>query len=167
LKGEDYDYKTRYINKIDLELNRNRERPVSFINPPLMRSQLRKKYMIKTVNKQDIHWKNLPLLVKFISEAGKLMNRYQTRLPTGVHRKLSKTVKHARNLGLLPHIDYIKPTDKIPLTSTYNDFMEDVAKVVDKKSGMIKILHMPSQVDKFSYSNYDTSVQANEVKIQQ
>jgi small subunit ribosomal protein S18 len=123
--------------------------------------------MIKTVNKADIHWKNVPLLVKFINEAGKLMNRYQTRLPTGVHRKLSKTVKHARNIGLLPYIDAIKPVDKIPLTSSYNDFMEDIAKVVDKKSGMIKIVHMPSKVDKFTYSNYDNSIEANQANIQQ
>ena len=132
-----------------------------------MRSQLRKKYMITTVNKDDIHWKNLPLLIRFINEAGKLMNRYQTRLPTKVHRKLVKTVKHARNLGLLPHIEYIKPSDKIPLTSTYNDFMEDTAKVVDKKSGMIKVIHMPSKVDKFTYSNYDSSIEANEANLKQ
>ena len=163
----DYDYKTNYLRKVELEVNKYRERPISFINKPLMRSQLRKKYMIKTIKKKDIHWKNVPLLIRFISDAGKLMNRYQTRLPTNVHRKLAKTVKHARNLGLLPHVDNIKPSDKIPLTTTYNDFIEDVAKVVDKNNGMIKLIHNPSIEDKFSYSNYDSSIEANKASKDQ
>ena len=81
--------------------------------------------MIKTLRKKDINWKNLPFLVKFLNEAGKLMNKYQTRLPTNIHRRLAKSVKHARHMGLLPYVDYIRGFDKIPLTSTYNDFIDN------------------------------------------
>lgn len=125
-----------------------------------MRSQLRSRYMIKTIRKKDVTWKNLPFLVKFLNEAGKLMNKYQSRLPTNVHRKVAKSVKHARHMGLLPYVDYIRGFDKIPLTSTYNDFIDDVSTVIDKKTGMIKHIHQPSLQDKFTYSNFQNSTEA-------
>lgn len=136
------------------------ERPATFVNPPLMRSHLRQKYMIRTIRKRDVTWKNLPFLVKFLNEAGKLMNKYQTRLPTNVHRKLARSVKHARHLGLLPYVDYLRGYDKIPLTSTYNDFVDDISTVIDKKSGMIKHINQPSLQDKFTYSNFQSSTEA-------
>lgn len=116
--------------------------------------------MIRTVRKKDVTWKNLPFLVKFLNEAGKLMNRYQTRLPTNVHRRLAKSVKHARHMGLLPYVDYIRGFDKIPLTSTYNDFVDDISSVIDKKTGTIKHIHQPSLEDKFTYSNFHSSTEA-------
>jgi ribosomal protein S18 len=116
--------------------------------------------MIRTIKKKDVTWKNLPFLVKFINEAGKLMNKYQTRLPTSIHRRLSRSVKHARHLGLLPYVDYIRGYDKIPLTSTYNDFIDDISTVIDKKTGLIKHIHQPSLEDKFTYSNFDSSTDA-------
>jgi small subunit ribosomal protein S18 len=167
LRNDAYDYKTNYLDKMKIELNRHSSRPVSFIKPPMMRSQLRKKYLIKTITRKDIHWKNLPLLLRFLNDAGKLMNRYQTRLPYPVQRKLAKTVKHARDLGLLPHTDHIKPFDKIPLTSTYNDFIQDVAKVVDKNTGIIKLVHLPTVEDKFTYSNYTNVGEANKAYDEQ
>ena len=116
--------------------------------------------MIKTIRKKDVTWKNLPFLVKFLNEAGKLMNKYQSRLPTNVHRRVAKSVKHARHMGLLPYVDYIRGFDKIPLTSTYNDFIDDVSTVIDKKTGMIKHIHQPSLQDKFTYSNFQNSSEA-------
>lgn len=116
--------------------------------------------MIRTIKKRDVTWKNLPFLVKFLNEAGKLMNRYQTRLPTNVHRRLARSVKHARHLGLLPYVDYVRGFDKIPLTSTYNDFVDDISSVIDKKTGTIKHIHQPSLQDKFTYSNFQSSTDA-------
>ena len=130
----------------------------------MLRSQLRKRYMIRTLRKKDINWKNLPFLVKFLNEAGKLMNRYQTRLPTNVHRKLAKSVKHARHLGLLPYVDYIRGFDKLPLTSTYNDFIDNVSTVIDKRTGLIKHIHQPTLEDKFTYSNFENSTEALKVQ---
>jgi ribosomal protein S18 len=120
--------------------------------------------MIKTLRKKDINWKNLPFLVKFLNEAGKLMNKYQTRLPTNIHRRLAKSVKHARHMGLLPYVDYIRGFDKIPLTSTYNDFIDNVSTVIDKRTGLIKHIHQPSLEDKFTYSNFDNSTDALKVQ---
>jgi len=122
--------------------------------------------MIRTLRKKDINWKNLPFLVKFLNEAGKLMNKYQTRLPTNIHRRLAKSVKHARHLGLLPYVDYIRGFDKIPLTSTYNDFIDNVSTVIDKRTGLIKHIHQPSLEDKFTYSNFENSSDALKLQNQ-
>jgi ribosomal protein S18 len=165
LAEDDFDYKTNYINKLKLQLNAERSRPISFVNQPKSRAELRKKFMIKTIKKKDITWKNLPLLVRFINEGGKLMNRYQTRLPTSIHRRLAKTVKHARNMGLLPFVDFVKPYHKVPFTSMYNEFLEDTSKVVDKQTGQIKVIHIPSDKDKYNYSSYDSAVEANDRSI--
>ena len=77
------------------------ERPATFLNRPLTRAQIRKRYM-RTISKKDIDWKNTTMLVKFLNETGKLYNRYQSRLPTSTHRKVAKTVKKMRHLGVLP-----------------------------------------------------------------
>jgi ribosomal protein S18 len=161
LQKEDFDYRENYADKLKAQLNTEKKKPISFINPPLMRAEARRKFMIKTLQKKDIHWKNLPLLARFLNEGGKMMNRYQTRLPGNIHKKLTKTIKHARNMGLLPNSDFVKPYHKIPFTSLYNEFAEDIAKVVDKKSGIIKVIHQPSLQDKYNYSSFDSAVEAN------
>jgi ribosomal protein S18 len=161
IQEDEYDYKENYANKLKLQLNSEKKKPISFTNPPLMRAQARRKYMIKTIQKKDIHWKNLPLLARFMNEGGKMMNRYQTRLPGDIHKKLSKVIKHARNMGLLPNTNFLKPYHKLPFTSLYNEFSEDVSKVVDKKTGIIKLVHQPTLQDKYSYSSYDSAVEAN------
>lgn len=167
LKEDDFDYRTNYLDKLKVFLNAEKSRPVSFIRPPLMRSQIRKKYMIKTIKKSDVHWKNLPLLTRFINEAGKLMTRYQSRLPTSVHRKLAKTVKHARNMGLLPFNDFIKPEHKVPFTSIYTEFLHDTTKVVDQKTGTIKLVYLPTDKDKFSYENFGSATDSNKQNAKQ
>jgi ribosomal protein S18 len=110
---------------------------------------------------------NLASTKLFKNNQIKPMNRYQTRLPSSVHRKLAKTVKRCRHMGLLPVNDYIRPTDKLPLTSIYNDFVEDTSQVVDKKTGMIKIVQLPSLEDKLTYSNYSNSNEANNAAEQE
>lgn len=162
LNSDDYDYKEGYTEKLKLHLNSERTRPVSFVNPPLTRGQMRRKFMITTIQPKDIHWRNLPLLTRFLNEGGKLMNKYQTRLPTRLHKKLARTVKHARNMGLLPFIDFVKPYHKLPFTTLYNEFSEDISKVVDVKTGMIKVIHKPSDTDKLSYSSYNSATDAND-----
>jgi len=122
----------------------------------------RRKHMIKTVRAEDITWKNVPLLIKFLNEGGRMMNRLQTRLPSYLHRKLSKTVKHARELGLLPFTDFIKPSDKVPITSNYQMFYENTVQVVDPSTGMIKSINNPSDQDKFTYANYSSETMAKE-----
>jgi ribosomal protein S18 len=165
LQEDDFDYRENYVDKLKKQVNFERKKPISFINPPLMRAEARKKFMIKTIQKKDIHWKNLPLLARFLNEGGKMMNKYQTRLPGDIHKKLSKVIKQARHMGLLPNTDFVKPFHKVPFTSMYNEFADDVAKVVDKKTGTIKIIHQPTLQDKYNYSSYDSAVEANKSSL--
>jgi len=49
----------------------DQEKPATFINRPLSRGQLRKKLMRK-IRKEDIDYKNLPMMTKFLNDVGKL-----------------------------------------------------------------------------------------------
>ena len=63
------------INRRKKEMSFDQERPATFINRPLTRAQLRKKFM-RSITKEDIEFKNLPLMVKFLNDTGKLYNRF-------------------------------------------------------------------------------------------
>lgn len=39
---------------------------------------------MRPIKKSDIEYKNLPMMVNFLNDVGKLFNRYQTRLETKV-----------------------------------------------------------------------------------
>lgn len=117
--------------------------------------------MLRSVKTSDINWKNTPLLCKFLNEGGKILNRKQTRLPGRKQKKLSRAVKQARNIGILPHFEEIKEYDKIPLTSLKSSFMDNIKRYVDPNTGLIKTYNKPSFTDEFSYQSY---VSPTEVK---
>ena len=96
---------------------------------------------MRSVSKQDIVWRNATLITKFLNETGKLYNRYQSRLPTNVHRKVAKTVKKMRNLGLLPYVGLLKPTDKIPIGSYIEEVEEMHKKTIDPVTGRLFLKH--------------------------
>lgn len=96
---------------------------------------------MRSVTKKDIDWRNATLITKFLNDTGKLYNRYQSRLPTNVHRKVAKTVKKMRNLGLLPYIGLMKPTDKIPLGGFIEDVEEMHRKTIDPVTGRMFLRH--------------------------
>ena len=51
-----------------------------------------------------VDYKDVKLLSRFISERGKIMPRRITSVSAMKQRELSRAVKRARNLGLLPFI---------------------------------------------------------------
>jgi len=53
---------------------------------------------MRKLSKDDITWRNTALLCKFMNENGKIINKYQSRLETSVHRKVAKTIKKVRDL---------------------------------------------------------------------
>lgn len=112
------------------------EKPATFLNRPLSRNQLRRRFM-RSVDKKELDWKNTPLITKFLNDTGKLYNRYQSRLPTSVHRKVAHTVKKMRHLGLLPWVGILKPTDKIPIGSYIEDLEEMHRKTIDPVTGRL------------------------------
>lgn len=96
---------------------------------------------MRNISKKDIDWKNTPMICKFLNETGKMFNRYQSRLPTTVHRKVAKTVKKMRNLGILPYVGKIQPTDKIPVGSYIQDIEEMHKKTIDPVTGRMFMKH--------------------------
>lgn len=57
----------------------------------------------KILPRELLHHNNLALLRRYVSPAGQIMHRVRTRLGARDQRKVSKLIKRARNLGLIPH----------------------------------------------------------------
>jgi hypothetical protein len=76
-----------------------------------------------------------------MNDAGKIYNRFQTRLPTAVQRKVAHTIKKVRDMALFPHVGLIKPTDKIPLGSYIEDMEEMHKKTIDPVTGRLFLKH--------------------------
>lgn len=52
----------------------------------------------------EINYKNLKLLLRFVSEGGRILPSRITSVSARRQRKLKKEIKRARNLALLPFI---------------------------------------------------------------
>ncbi len=55
-------------------------------------------------NAQEIDYKDVKLLGRFVSERGKIMPSRITAVSTKKQRQLSRAIKRARNLALLPYV---------------------------------------------------------------
>ncbi len=51
----------------------------------------------------DIHYKNVPLLARFIDQRGRILSRRKTRVSAVMQRRVVKAIKLARHLALLPY----------------------------------------------------------------
>ena len=82
------------------------ERPRFEPLPAIQRTQLfkRKKKLdpFTTNPNRTVDYKDTKLLSKFISERGKILSRRLTGLTAFSQRKISKAIKRAQNLGLMP-----------------------------------------------------------------
>ncbi len=74
----------------------------NFISRIKRSSRRRKKTPIKPG--ENIDYKNVELLVKFISEQGKILSKRITRLTSKQQRAMTRAIKTARILALLPFI---------------------------------------------------------------
>lgn len=96
---------------------------------------------MRTLRKGDITWRDTALLTKFMNDTGKILNKYQSRLKTSVHRKIAHTIKHVRDMNLIAHVGLIKPTDKIPVGSFIEDLEEMHKKTIDPVTGRMFLKH--------------------------
>ena len=66
----------------------------------------RKKFCYFTTNKiKQVDYKDINLLKKFVTESGKIVPSRITGTKARYQRQLSKAIKLARYLGLLPYCD--------------------------------------------------------------
>lgn len=96
---------------------------------------------MRKINKDDINWRDTAFLSKFMNETGKILNKYQSRLPTAVHRKVAKTIKKVRDMEVFAHVGLLKPTDKIPVGSFVEDLEEMHKKTIDPVTGRMFLKH--------------------------
>ena len=55
------------------------------------------------VKVDDINFKNVPLLSRFLDRRGRIMSRRKTRVSAKMQRRIVREVKRARHLALLPY----------------------------------------------------------------
>ena len=67
-----------------------------------MLSSRKKSSNFKRNNIQEIDYKDVKLLTKFINDQGKITPRRVTGTSSKMHRKLVLAIKRARNIALLP-----------------------------------------------------------------
>jgi ribosomal protein S18 len=67
-----------------------------------MLSSRKKPCYFKRNNIQEIDYKDVKLLTKFINDQGKITPRRVTGTSSKMHRKLVLAIKRARNIALLP-----------------------------------------------------------------
>ncbi|KAJ3360741.1 hypothetical protein GGF31_002763 [Allomyces arbusculus] len=65
------------------------------------------------------HYKDYELLAHFVTETGMIMHRKHSKLTAKNHRKLTKVIKRARAMGLMPYT-YRPDLVKIGKTETMN-----------------------------------------------
>jgi len=53
------------------------------------------------VRLQDLDYRNIEVLKKFVSEQGKILARQYTGLPARFQRRMAKAIKRARNMLLI------------------------------------------------------------------
>lgn len=63
-----------------------------------------KKCPFKTAGVKYIDYKNIDLFNRYISSYGKIVPRYYTHVSLKYQKMLSKAIKNARYMGLIPYI---------------------------------------------------------------
>ena len=58
------------------------------------------------LNPDDIDYKNLPLLRRYLADNGKIISSAFTELDSRTQRAVAREIKRARQLALLPYVDY-------------------------------------------------------------
>ena len=68
------------------------------------RSKKRKRCPFVAANFEDIDYKDVETLSKFITERGKILPRRITGVSAYFQRRLAKAIKRARHIALLPFV---------------------------------------------------------------
>jgi small subunit ribosomal protein S18 len=70
-----------------------------------MTFQTRRKYcFFKENNINEVDYKDVRLLKKFVNDHGKIMPRRVTGTSAKMHRKVVSAIKRARTIGLMPFV---------------------------------------------------------------
>lgn len=116
---------------------------------------LRRNY--RQISVKDINYKNTEFLCQFLTESGRLRNRFQTRLPAYLQRKISKAVTHARALGLLPNNGFILPPHKMGLIPLHAQPFQDF--VIHSETGGVFARKYQGEVSRLNYIEHPNTIE--------
>lgn len=77
---------------------------IRYLNPPAAEVKKKKYCRFKKSGIKYIDYKDADFLLKFVNEQGKILPRRVTGTSIKFQRKISKAVKRARHLALLPYV---------------------------------------------------------------
>lgn len=77
---------------------------IRYLNPPAPEVKKKKYCRFKKNRIKYIDYKDADFLLKFVNEQGKILPRRVTGTSLKFQRKISKAVKRARHLALLPYV---------------------------------------------------------------
>jgi small subunit ribosomal protein S18 len=95
------------IENLNEEVDQEGYLKISLVNQGML-VRRRRTCPLKNVPDEEINYKNLKLLNKYISERGKITPSRVSGVSAKKQRKLSQAVKRARNLALLSFIGKIE-----------------------------------------------------------
>lgn len=93
----------------------------------------------KPINHLDIHWRNTPLLSKYVTAASTIKSRFNTRLPKWQQRRMADAIKYSRRMNLMPYTGFMKSYHKRPLLSIHHDAEARTTQKIDIYTGGLKI----------------------------
>ena len=67
------------------------------------------------LDEKEVHWRNLPLLTKYLTKFSTIKGHKETGLDKKSQHLITKAIKRARNLNLLPEYGYMYSYYKKPL----------------------------------------------------
>lgn len=86
-------------------LSKGNESKVRYLTPPSIKNENEKRYCrFKKFGIKYVDYKDKDFLLKFVNEQGKILPRHITGNSLKYQRKVSKAIKRARHLALLPYI---------------------------------------------------------------
>ena len=91
------------------------------------------------LNLLDLHWRNTPLLIRFMTNHGTIKHYRATGLSRVNQFRVARTIDRARKMRLLPYANLIKGYHRVPLTNLEEDVYFQDANEVDMQTGALNL----------------------------
>jgi len=111
IKPEDYYWSEKLDKKYEEYRKYFKGAGAMFPEKIPQKHKLRRRYK-RQVNINDIDYRNTEFLSQFMTKAGLIKSRWQTKLSSKAQKKVSKAIKHARNLNLFTTKGFVMPPHK-------------------------------------------------------
>jgi ribosomal protein S18 len=104
---------------------------------PIIKKEYKRPTKEINIDVNDIHWRNTPLLLQFMTNTGRVKHRLRTGLSKPMHKRIVRVIRHARCMNLIPSGAHVKPYHQIPLRTLHEDLNDEIAYDVDLENGSL------------------------------